>query len=532
MATNQILYTQIIIYMIGRIGNSMMAKDHILKNTKEGISTNNKSTHTLHRKHIALDEEHLKKIEPLLEKHKGNLSAAIRDAIDLTDVALKYYGSVKDATYLIATLKEIREDQAVVPKPIFDHMLSQTEGLIFGKEVLDHIFDPSVVTSISKLEDSMRNLCASLYWDVSANLTPDDDLDPSAIHLEIKGADHSKRMFLAGIIGSYLTSSSLGITQMHSHLDTLIIDFEQKTSSNEAYNDLLKNIGYQQRSMNELNAKPEFWRSLIHEYSATNYEIVALHRKFYENLLVGKMPRAIMSSECLCEKISEDVPVQEILLYLKRAAETSRIVNRIDIDGEDITIHHGYRSMRAVDKLKNIILCMLEAAGLNYDHVLSSNVIILKHLPHVEKMIKELLEHVGDKDVFDEPLQKFSAFLKENNIDSERHMRVFGRRIGRRVIFDYEKRYGDTWTVDKFRDALEQIDKIPGRESSWEVIGSTAHYTVHKCPLAKDIEACHVCRSIFRGAMHCAFRDMAEIEVRNLLGHGDEYCEVYVHEIR
>jgi len=30
------------------------------------------------RKHIALEDEHLKKIEPLLEKHKGNLSAAIR----------------------------------------------------------------------------------------------------------------------------------------------------------------------------------------------------------------------------------------------------------------------------------------------------------------------------------------------------------------------------------------------------------------------------------------------------------------------
>ncbi|RZN39398.1 MAG: hypothetical protein EF813_04115 [Methanosarcinales archaeon] len=62
------------------------------------------------RKHIALEDEHLRKIEPLLEKHKGNLSAAIRDAIDLTDVALQYYGSVKDATFLIATLREIRED--------------------------------------------------------------------------------------------------------------------------------------------------------------------------------------------------------------------------------------------------------------------------------------------------------------------------------------------------------------------------------------------------------------------------------------
>jgi predicted hydrocarbon binding protein len=286
-----------------------------------------------------------------------------------------------------------------------------------------------------------------------------------------------------------------------------------------------------QETVKELHAKPEFWGSLIHEYSAANYEIVALHRKFYEDLLIGKVPRAIMTSECLCEKLSEDVPLQEVLLDLKRVAETSRIVNRMDIDGEDITIHHGYRSMRAVDKLKNIFLCMLESAGLNYDYQITSNVIALKHQPDVEKKIRELLEYVGVKDVFDEPLRELSTFLKERNISSDRHTRVFGRRIGRRVIHSYEKQYGEVWTADKFKDALARIDKIPGRKSEWDVRGSTAHYTVHRCPLADDAEACHVCRGIFRGAMHCAFRGMAELEVSKLLSHGDEYCEVYVHGI-
>ena len=495
---------------------------------ENGVASS-RSKQLLQRKHIALDKEHLKKIEPLLEKHKGNLSAAIRDAIDLTDVALKYYGNVKDATLLITALKEIREDQAVVPKPIFDQILSQTKGLIIKKEVLDQIFDPSVITSISKFEEAMQNMCTGLYWDVTLELTPDDNPEPLAIHVEINGVDHDKRMFLAGIIGSYMVSSSMGISQMRSHLDTLVFDLEHKRSSNEAYKDLIKNIGYLQNVMEELNTKPDFWRSLISEYSATNYEIVAMHRKFYENLLVGKMPRAIMSSECLCEKLSANLSVQEVLLNLKRSAETSRIVNRIDIEGEDLTIHHGYRSMRAVEKLKNIILCLLEASGLNYDYNITSNVIILKHLPEVEEKMVELLEYVGIKDVFGEPLHELSSFLKDRNIDSERHMRVFGRRIGRRVIFNYQKRYGDVWTVDDFRDALRRIDKIPGRESNWDVKGNSAYYTVNKCPIANDVEACHVCRGIFRGAMHCAFRDMAELDVINLLSHGDDNCEVYVH---
>gem|GEM_PF-331264 len=483
------------------------------------------------RKHIALEDEHLKKIEPLLEKHKGNLSAAIRDAIDLTDVALQYYGSVKDATFLIATLREIREDQAIVPKPIFDYMLTQTKDLVIEKEVLDHVFDPSEVATISEFEEAMRNLCTGLYWDALISITPDDDRNPSSVHAEIKGIDHDKRQFLAGIIGSYLTSLSLGITEMRSHLDTLKIDFERRGGPNEAYNDLLKNVGCMQETVKELHAKPAFWRSLIREYSAANYEIIALHRKFYEDLLIGKTPRAIMTSECLCAKLSPDVPLQEVLYDLKQVAETSRIVNRMDIDGEDITIHHSYRTMRAVEMLKNIILCMLESAGLNYDFQLTSNVIALKHRPEVEAKILELIEYVGVKDIFDEPLRELSAFLREKGIESDRHTRVFGRRVGRRVISDYEKRYGTIWTADKFRDALVRIDRIPGRESKWDVSGSTAHYTVYKCPLANDVDACHVCRGIFRGAMHCAFRGMAELEVRKLLSHGDEYCEVYVHEV-
>ena len=49
------------------------------------------------RKNISLESSHIKKIESLTTKHNGNLSAAIRDAIDLTDVSLRRYGSVEEA---------------------------------------------------------------------------------------------------------------------------------------------------------------------------------------------------------------------------------------------------------------------------------------------------------------------------------------------------------------------------------------------------------------------------------------------------
>jgi hypothetical protein len=49
------------------------------------------------RKNITLENIHLKKLELLINKHQGNLSAAIRDSIDMADVVLLQYGSIEEA---------------------------------------------------------------------------------------------------------------------------------------------------------------------------------------------------------------------------------------------------------------------------------------------------------------------------------------------------------------------------------------------------------------------------------------------------
>jgi len=47
------------------------------------------------RKNISLNEDYLRKLEPLMQKHNGNLSAVIREVIDLADVAFQDPDSVK-----------------------------------------------------------------------------------------------------------------------------------------------------------------------------------------------------------------------------------------------------------------------------------------------------------------------------------------------------------------------------------------------------------------------------------------------------
>lgn len=45
------------------------------------------------QKNVSLDETHLQKLQPLLEKHKGNLSAAEREIIDLASSDLENHGT-------------------------------------------------------------------------------------------------------------------------------------------------------------------------------------------------------------------------------------------------------------------------------------------------------------------------------------------------------------------------------------------------------------------------------------------------------
>jgi len=49
------------------------------------------------RKNISLDDKYLKKLQPLLDANDGNLSAAVRDTIEVADTALTYHKSIDEA---------------------------------------------------------------------------------------------------------------------------------------------------------------------------------------------------------------------------------------------------------------------------------------------------------------------------------------------------------------------------------------------------------------------------------------------------
>ncbi len=94
------------------------------------------------RKNVALDNKHLKMMQPLIEKHQGNFSAAIRELVELMDTLQSKCGSietVRDSVFM----KKSRRDQyiedhygVVVPSQILHWLLSSHEMDIPPKKYL------------------------------------------------------------------------------------------------------------------------------------------------------------------------------------------------------------------------------------------------------------------------------------------------------------------------------------------------------------------------------------------------------------
>src|SRR5659263_775801 len=90
-------------------------------------------------RHISLDNDCLAKMEPYVEKHKGNFSAAIREIIDR------------------AGKNSELENISTIDDTLFKWMLNETDGLLVPANLLDDMIHPMLINSMGKIEDYLKN---------------------------------------------------------------------------------------------------------------------------------------------------------------------------------------------------------------------------------------------------------------------------------------------------------------------------------------------------------------------------------------
>lgn len=341
------------------------------------------------RKNISLEQNHLKKLESLTTKHNGNLSAAIRDAIDITEVSLRRYGSVQEAiSKIVSSEKDLsgREESiesgknVLVSRPIFLWMLKSTKGIPLENEIFEEVLDPLKIITISELDKKINEISRESGWNCQVSLFCVDDINPTTTTVTISGDNELYRDFVAQLVVMFLANNKgLDIDVVHKRATTTRIDLKSREKGTQPVA-AMKYFGNFRDAVNEFKSREEFWKNLIEIYSSMNYNMVSLYKGNYEELLAGNLPMDTGIFESLSKKHISSIPHQEFLKLLKKSEESLQIVDKVEILEKGINIYHNYKNEKAIKNIRDYYISLLKANGHEYEAKYSSSLIVLNHI--------------------------------------------------------------------------------------------------------------------------------------------------------
>ncbi len=484
-------------------------------------------------RHISIEEDYVRKMEPYMEMHRGNINAAIKEVINRAEMCNRLTMSTIDISLL-------------------NWMLKETEDILISDTVLDDLIDsrlkgamgdfPIGKSSIGTLEEYINNRFSNLGWDVKMTLESDSDTLPSDILVKIRGSPHKIR-FIARLVSQYiiknlLDTSPVAIRHVINPGEYIKIDMSKSTRK-ESLESLSTFFGKIGDTLKVVKSKQYFWRDIVREHHLTNYNMVTVHKNYFEDILAGSTPLGEIMIEVLAKRPIQEIPLEELLPLVKHVYETSRVVDKVEIDNKDLIFYHSYRTKEAIDKLKKIIVMLLDANGQVYDAKSSSNMIVLTYRPDVGMKINEIIDDLKmSNSPIDQELTVFTTFLSglRDIPDMSVSFSILGRRIGKTLMQEYEKENNiNNWNLEHFKNAIETIDSRLHRKSELKLEKGILKYIITKCSIATGEDKfnpylCHTMRETFKGALNHVFGDKVELEFSKSLSRGDNLCEVIIRK--
>ncbi|MDO9098295.1 MAG: hypothetical protein Q7U60_09265, partial [Candidatus Methanoperedens sp.] len=339
------------------------------------------------RKNISLNEEYLKKLEPLMQKHNGNLSAVIRDVIDLADAAFRDPDSIK------TLIKGIKKEQNLTSATL-NWALKNLAGRLPEEEVVHSIIGDNV-TSFSSLEKRLNELGEEMYWNTSVKIKAADENLPGNIFFTIAGKNQDMSRFMASIIAIFAAKKyNFGVSKTRTLENSL--EMEMKKSGNGWISEsLVENFGYMDCAFSELHKKPQFWNTIINLYLNMDYDMVMMSRPFFNDILGGKTSlKATACFERFYGCPINQVPFDDFIKKMKMLYEPMGIIKNMELNKDSIVIHHGLTEPEAIKKLSGIFVELIKLNGNTYGSDVGENLIILKPQPKVDAIFVKILEEL------------------------------------------------------------------------------------------------------------------------------------------
>ena len=323
-------------------------------------------------RNISLAEEHIGKIKTYVEKYNSNFSAAIRDIIQTT------------------------KKSSVSDQYLFRWLMKEVDGVLLPDNILNEIIDPYLINSMESLEKFLND--RFFDWDIHISFKYDNNVSPCNVVVDIRGGGEDrdgwgwgqKIKMAASIISQFLVKNSQVIPLKISCVDLDevnelngcgTIEFS-RSDRQEAIKSLMRYFG-ENEERNEILRKMRggsnvnFWKSIFDLHVSSGYNMVTIHKQYFESLFSRNALVDDMMIENLAKKPICDIPLEEMFDYIKRVNDTSNIIDRFEIDGDNLILFHNYRDKSAIEKLRDGFINLLKASGHSYNAKLASNMIIL-----------------------------------------------------------------------------------------------------------------------------------------------------------
>ncbi|MDP3105144.1 MAG: hypothetical protein Q8M95_11125 [Candidatus Methanoperedens sp.] len=340
------------------------------------------------RKNITLENIHLKKLEPLLNKNEGNLSAAIRDSVDIADVVLQQYGTIEKAiSNITSETKKLTEREksiesgknVLICSQVFQWMLKWTKGIPIDPEIMEELLDPLKINTISELDKQVNAISRESGWNCEVSIFCMDDMEPETAAVTITGENELYRDFLAQLVIMFLVyNKGLDIDVIHGRATSVRIDLK-KLEEGKRCCAANEHFGYLKDVVFEFASKKDFWKNLIEIYRSMNYNMVSIHKDQYEEILAGNVFVDKGIFESLSRQHISSIPHQEFLSLLKKTHESMQLIDKIELFDNEINIYHNYKLEKAVQRLLEYYISLLNANGHQYEGKYSTSLIVLSH---------------------------------------------------------------------------------------------------------------------------------------------------------
>lgn len=485
----------------------------------------------MERRNITLEKKHLDILSPLLEKHNGNISASIREIIDFADIIIKSYGSLENATIDAVSSEKMENQRVLVDQMLWQWLLENCQGVLPGKDIVRGLFDHGFDGELECFAEEVSDLCLRLGWKTSTRFK-----EPMTFILS--GGSENQRLLLAKIICLHMQDHNYGIEKLTNTYSVTRLDLTMRNSETEAFNDIMEHMGTLERGLTEIRSRPDFWNTLINTHINTGYHMVTIHRKDYERLLSGSTDGGTDIFSVYTGLPCKDINLQRVLPIIKTIFETSRIVDKIEMDGDMLKIFHSYVNQDVIESITRTIIEILEKNGYHYETVQVSRIIVLHHRTEIDGRISELVNNLlSAKGGFNHELVMFLIFLDGLKDKTEINSTVekLGEKMGEQIIKEYGKELKiKKWDMEKFKEAFSDIDVKLGRESVLELIDpNVMHYIVNRCQIVHpggkfNKHLCNITHGLLKGAVDYVFKGDAIIKPKRMIGSGDLLCEFYV----